>query len=119
MNDIFISSNSFFWFYIKIFLFRPNINYAQNIKYVIHVPVYGQKPGDVIHTKINTPLKNESNQHLLGGDGHDQMSHGISQSTTLATKITKPDSNEDEVRPMTIKEKLRSKLLSSKPPYDK
>ena len=46
-------------------------------------------------------------QNSLGGDGHDQASHGITNPNNLN-------------RPMTSKEKLRKKLLTdANPPYDK
>ena len=76
-------------------------------------------------TKINTPLNITSEQPLLGQDGHDQKNHGILESNSTVTNgpTSKPPwvvvASDGEVRNKTIKEKLRSKLLKTNPPYDK
>ena len=75
---------------------------------------------------INTSSNNLTNQHPLGQDGHDQQSHGITESSSTASTISKANEHKDvvsdsngNVRNMTIKERLRNKLLNTKPPYDK
>ena len=76
-------------------------------------------------TKINTSIKDTPSKSLLGGDGHGQQDHGIVKSTSVTPKIVpSSESNEgsnekEETRPLTIKERLRYKLLNTKPPYDK
>ena len=59
-------------------------------------------------------------QNLLGGDGHDQASHGLLGGDghyQASHGITNPNNLN---RPMTSKEKLRKKLLTdANPPYDK
>ena len=77
------------------------------------------------HTKVNTPSNTAQTKHILGQDGHDQKDHGITKSASVTPKISNSkeadDNSEDneEIRPLTIKEKLRKKLLKSKPYYDK
>ena len=73
------------------------------------------------HTQINKPVENTTKpQNLLGGDGHDQASHGLlggDGHDQASHGITNPDNLN---RPMTSKEKLRKKLLvDANPPYDK
>ena len=86
---------------MKIFKLIPNANSFQFL-------ARAEKELLVNHTQINTPVENTTKpQNLLGGDGHDQASHGI----------TKPKYLD---RPMTSKEKLRKKLLTdANPTYDK
>ena len=77
------------------------------------------------HTKVNTPSNTAQTKHILGQDGHDQKDHGITKSVSVSPKIDFPTNADDnsvdheEIRPLTIKEKLRRKLLKSKPYYDK
>lgn len=90
-------------------------------------PLKGTRSEEVGHATINTPSKNLSNHNLLGQDGHDKKSHGINKlaSSTVATTDkanTRADvvsDNDGNVRPMTDKERLRTKLLNTNPPYDK